>query len=66
MKASKETAGYMELAGAKKDANCSEVEGNVSTRLGCCNYFEPKSEAAQEFRCGMCEYVHPSNLVKLA
>ena len=57
-------AGYMELAGAVKDADCEKVAvpNGVSTRLGCCNKFEPQSKSVQEFRCGECEYVkrdHP-------
>ena len=52
-------AGYMELQGAQKDADCKEVEvkGGVSTRLGCCNEFKPQDASVQQFRCGMCKYV---------
>lgn len=52
-------AGYMELRGAVKDADCRkvEVDGGVSSQLGCCNFFEPESEGVQEFRCGQCEYI---------
>ena len=49
-------AGYMELSGAAKDADCEIVEGRISTKLGCCNLFDPES-GAQEFRCGTCEFV---------
>lgn len=58
-KVSAEAAGYMELRGAVKDGGCAlvNVEGGVSKRLGCCNLFEPESEAVDEFRCGTCEYV---------
>lgn len=51
-------AGYMELAGAKKDADCEivAVPGGISMKLGCCNEFEPESERTDEFRCGTCEY----------
>lgn len=53
-----ESAGYMELDGATKDADCSkvQVEGGVSSDLGCCNEFQPQ-EGAQEFKCGMCTYL---------
>lgn len=52
-------AGYMELAGAEKDGDCHkvDVDDGISTKLGCCNEFEPKSRAVQQFRCGRCEYV---------
>jgi hypothetical protein len=58
-------AGYMELAGAVKDADCRKVNvaGGVSTQLGCCNEFEPQSDEAQEFRCGRCEYVEGGDAV---
>lgn len=53
---SAETAGYMELDGARKDADCSTVEvpGGVSSKLGCCNLFDP-GKGVQMFRCGTCE-----------
>ena len=52
-------AGYMELAGAVKDADCQKVEvaGGVSKQLGCCNEFRPQSKTTDRFRCGDCEYV---------
>ena len=52
------SAGYMELAGAEKDADCRLVivKGGVSSDLGCCNEFEPKDEEVDRFRCGSCEY----------
>ena len=52
-------AGYMELGGAQKDADCHKVEvkGGVSSKLGCCNKFEPQSQQVQQFRCGNCEYL---------
>lgn len=58
MRFTAKSAGYMELRGAEKDADCKkvEVDGGVSKRLGCCNYFEPEKRSVQEFRCGMCEY----------
>ena len=54
-------AGYMELEGAKKDADCDkvEVEGGVSRELGCCNEYQPENPGVQEFRCGECEYLRP-------
>ena len=55
-KVSQSHAGYMELSGAAKDADCEIVEGRISTKLGCCNLFDPES-GAQEFRCGTCEFV---------
>jgi hypothetical protein len=52
-------AGYMELIGAKKDADCEKVQvkGGISTALGCCNLFWPESRSVNRFRCGDCEYV---------
>lgn len=52
-------SGYMELAGAKKDADCSEVavKGGVSRQLGCCNLFKYRSGAEKLFSCGTCKYV---------
>lgn len=52
-------AEYMELAGARKDADCREVKvtGGVSTKLGCCDKFKPESRSVQQFRCGTCKYV---------
>ena len=52
-------AGYMELAGAKKDGECKivHVEGGISRELGCCNLFEPEAKATKRFHCGECEYV---------
>jgi hypothetical protein len=51
-------AGYMELAGAEKDADCRkvEVEGGISSELGCCNKFEPEAKDTKRFQCGDCEY----------
>jgi hypothetical protein len=51
-------SGYMELAGARKDADCGKVEvkGGISMELGCCNYFEPENSSVSAFRCGNCEY----------
>ena len=56
---SEEAAGYMELRGAEKDSDCRkvDVDGGVSSRLGCCNLFQPKSDKVQEFECGQCEYL---------
>ena len=57
-KESAEQAGYMELEGAQKDADCSkvEIEGGVSSALGCCNEYQPQ-EGSQEFRFGTCTFV---------
>ena len=54
---SAEKAEYMELDGAEKDADCEkvDVEGGVSSDLGCCDKFDPK-KGAQQFKCGECEY----------
>lgn len=54
---SAKAADYMELDGAEKDADCEkvEVEGGVSSELGCCNEFKPES-GADEFKCGECQY----------
>lgn len=56
---SAKAAGYMELEGARKTAQCRlvDVSGGVSKQLGCCNMFEPESKAVKAFRCGNCEYV---------
>jgi hypothetical protein len=58
---SAEQAGYMELEGAKKDSDCEvvEVEGGVSSKLGCCNLFDPE-DGVKLFSCGTCD-----KLVKL-
>lgn len=52
-------AGYMELSGATKDAGCQivHVEGGVSKKLGCCNFFEHEEGKPLQFRCGTCEYL---------
>lgn len=52
-------AGYMELAGAKKDADCSTVNvpGGVSSDLGCCNLFKLAGGAPKKFSCGTCKFV---------
>ncbi len=52
-------AGYLELPGATKDADCSvvEVEGGVSSERGCCNAFRWKSGDVEYFRCGECKYL---------
>lgn len=51
-------AGYMELAGAQKDGDCSkvEVEGGVSLDRGCCNEFQPEDESTDTFSCGNCKF----------
>jgi len=52
-------AGYMELEGAVKDADCHKVEvkDGVSTKLGCCNEFKPENSGVQQFRCGNCKFL---------
>jgi hypothetical protein len=52
-------AGYMELPGAQKDADCKkvEVQGGVSRNLGCCNLFQLGENRTKRFSCGTCEYV---------
>lgn len=54
-----QTAGYMELPGATKDADCKRVEvhGGVSSDLGCCNLFEWMKDRSKKFSCGTCEYL---------
>jgi hypothetical protein len=50
---------YMELQGARKDADCDHVavKGGVSSRLGCCNDFRLDPDEAREFRCGTCQHL---------
>ena len=57
-KTSAEEAGYMELEGAQKDADCQivDVPDGVSSQLGCCNLFDPQ-QGTQVFSCGTCNYV---------
>jgi hypothetical protein len=54
---SAEAAGYLEFDGAVKDADCQivNVEGGVSSDLGCCNLFGKTK--IKKFSCGTCEYV---------
>lgn len=53
------SAEYMELKGAVKDSDCKKVKvaGGVSSRLACCDRFEPENDAVGQFRCGTCEYL---------
>lgn len=55
---SAEEAGYMELDGARKDADCNHVKvpDGVSSVLGCCNDFDPVT-GARRFSCGTCDHV---------
>jgi hypothetical protein len=55
---SAELAGYMELDGAQKDADCSgvNVPGGVSSAGGCCNLWDQKPGAGS-FTCGTCTKV---------
>lgn len=52
-------AGYMELTGAVKDADCEKVavQGGVSKDRGCCNLYEPEHKSVTQFKCGACEYL---------
>jgi len=56
---SEREAGYLELPGAAKDADCEvvEVDGGVSSERGCCNSFGWKSRDVQGFKCGECKYL---------
>jgi hypothetical protein len=56
-KLDKDYAGYMELAGAKKDGDCKIVfvDGGISKDLGCCNLYHPV-DGAKKFNCGQCKY----------
>jgi len=65
-RANEHSAGYMELAGAQKDAECEivEVNGGVSSKLGCCDLFWPENEQAKVFSCGTCEFVEVKPLGK--
>jgi hypothetical protein len=56
-------AGYMELVGAIKDADCYKVEvpGGVASNRGCCNEFEPKAKTTDKFSCGNCEHRDADN-----
>lgn len=59
MKISEDSAGYTELRGAQKDAICAlvDVTDGVSSKLGCCNLFDPESDDTDRFSCGTCEYL---------
>jgi hypothetical protein len=56
---SAQQAGYLELPGAVKDADCEvvEVDGGVSSERGCCNSFGWKSRNVHGFKCGECKYL---------
>ena len=58
-KVTAQSVDYMELPGAKKDAECShvDVKGGVSGKLGCCNDFEWDHGTGKLFSCATCEYV---------
>lgn len=59
---SEQEAGYMELDGAQKDADCETVvvQGGISSQLGCCNLFDPQG-GAQVFSCGTCTHIENSS-----
>jgi hypothetical protein len=65
-RANEHSAGYMELAGAQKDGECEivEVEGGVSSKLGCCDLFWPKDDQTKVFSCGTCQFVEVKPLGK--
>ncbi len=66
-RANEHSAGYMELNGATKDADCEivEVKGGVSRKLGCCDLFWPENEETTKvFSCGTCEFVETKPLGK--
>lgn len=52
-------AGYLELPGAVKDADCEvvEVDGGVSSERGCCNSYAWRSRNPKGFSCGECRYL---------
>lgn len=54
-RATPEEAGYLELEGAQKDADCQlvNVPGGVSSAKGCCNIWDTVP-GAQAFSCGTC------------
>ena len=56
---SEREAGYLELRGAQKDAQCEivDVPGGVSKDLGCCNLFKVENQDTQIFSCGTCFYL---------
>ena len=57
-----EQAGYLELPGAVKDADCEvvEVDGGVSSERGCCNSYAWRSGNPKGFSCGECKYLEDS------
>jgi len=65
-RANEHSAGYMELSGATKNAECEivEVNGGVSSKLGCCDLFWPENEQTKVFSCGTCEFVEVKPLGK--
>lgn len=69
MKVSGAQAGYMELKGNVKTADCSKVEvpGGVGEPRSCCNLFEPENKETTVFSCGTCHHVrhHPASLIHM-
>jgi hypothetical protein len=59
-RASAEEAGYVELDGAQKDADCTLVSGGVSSDKGCCNLWN-SVQGAQIFSCGTCTKIKGQN-----
>jgi hypothetical protein len=64
VRVSAQTAGYMELDGARKDGDCYlvQVKGGVSFMLGCCNLFNP--DKAKQFQCGSCTHRNGATTAK--
>ena len=58
-----EQAGYLELPGAVKDADCEvvEVDGGVSSERGCCNSYAWRSGNPKGFSCGQCKYLEDAD-----
>lgn len=68
---SAESAEYMELEGAIKDADCRKVKvsgfwimgehtdgpDGVSSERGCCDRYFPQNADTEGFKCGVCEYL---------
>lgn len=57
---SSKAAGYMELHGAQKDADCHKVAvtGGISSLRGCCNKFQVQDGSVIVFSCGTCRFIN--------
>lgn len=62
-KISEQQAGYLELEGAQKDADCTkvQVQGGISKDKGCCSIIGPV-DGAEYFNCGSCKYLDASGV----